>query len=164
MEWIDDNHMDLEKIGKAFQRNENIAFISSDNATQKTWQNSQEASSQAQIVRLNSQQVKILSYDFNHVQLKTNYDQKKFLVYNDCFHSGWQVFVNGHKADLLRANIAFKGVWLPPGENIVYFKFGNSWRHAMNWAFMLIFPIVLITMFIFLVKDRRIHQKPLIIN
>ena len=76
-----------------------------------------------------------LSFEF----IKTNFDQEKFLVYNDNYHSGWQAFVNGRQVDLWRANYAFKGLWIPRGENIVYMRFGSLGIYFLKYFLMGIF-------------------------
>ena len=70
-----------------------------------------------------SEKFRVLHFDVNSLQLKTNFSTKKFLVYNDSFHSNWRVFINSKREKIYRANMAFKGVWLPEGENIVHFQF-----------------------------------------
>ena len=70
-----------------------------------------------------SENFRVLHFDVNSLKLKTNFPARKFLVYNDSFHSYWKVFINGKEEKIFRANMAFKGVWLPGGENIVYFRY-----------------------------------------
>jgi len=70
-----------------------------------------------------SDQFKVIHFDTNHIQLVTNFEANKFLVYTDSFEKHWKVFVNHHEQKLYRANMAFKGVWLPAGHNEVDFKF-----------------------------------------
>lgn len=46
-----------------------------------------------------------------------------FLVLNDLWHPWWEVTVDGAPAELLRANVLFRAVRLPPGRHVVEFSF-----------------------------------------
>jgi uncharacterized membrane protein YfhO len=45
------------------------------------------------------------------------------LLLNDRFDSHWRVLVDGKPAELLRCNFIMRGVYLPPGQHMVEFKF-----------------------------------------
>jgi hypothetical protein len=45
------------------------------------------------------------------------------LLLNDRFDSHWRVLVDGKPAELLRCNFIMRGVYLPPGQHTVEFKF-----------------------------------------
>ncbi|MBF0619046.1 MAG: YfhO family protein [Candidatus Omnitrophica bacterium] len=68
--------------------------------------------------------LKVLNETPNTIRIKTSFPVEKFLVYNDSYDKDWQVYVNGRRATLYRANVAFKGVWLNAGENVVEFRYG----------------------------------------
>jgi len=86
-----------------------------------------------------SDQLDVLSYKPNHIKLKTNFSEKKFLVYNDAFHSGWRAIIDRKETILWRANLAFKGVWIPPGERIVEFRFGSMALRIFHAIYFLLF-------------------------
>jgi hypothetical protein len=50
-----------------------------------------------------------------------------WLVYADGFHPAWQATVDGRPAKVVPANLAFKGVHLPPGKSRVRFEFWDGW-------------------------------------
>jgi len=138
VELIDDDDLDLERIRRVFMENRNVAFISTDNPEHVSKGGSGGYAPRVGVISRDSREVQVLELDANILKLKTNFDMDKFLVYNDSFHTGWKAFVNGVETDVLKANIAFKGIWLPRGENIVYFRFGEKWRYAFN-LFMVLF-------------------------
>jgi hypothetical protein len=65
----------------------------------------------------------VTHFDVNSLAVTTRFSQKKFLVYNDSYSTAWQAFLNGKKIELQRANVAFKGLWLPPGKNDVVLRY-----------------------------------------
>ncbi|MBW1990474.1 MAG: hypothetical protein JRI97_13165, partial [Deltaproteobacteria bacterium] len=46
-----------------------------------------------------------------------------WLVYADSFHPGWKAFVDGARANVHKAYLAFKAVYVPPGEHLVEFVY-----------------------------------------
>ena len=46
-----------------------------------------------------------------------------FLVLNDLWHPWWFAELDGTPADILRANVLFRAVAVPPGAHVVRFAF-----------------------------------------
>ncbi len=99
----------------------------------------------------NSARLKVLAYDANRLMLETNFKEKKYLVYNDAYDPGWHAAINGKAVELQRANIAFKGIWVPSGLNRVEFIYGEPWQYGLNVSLLLGFSMVLI----WLILERR---------
>lgn len=144
VEHINDENLDFERIGQAFRRNQNVAFISTGKSDMYVPETHGRSASHAQVITKNSKQVNILDFDVNHFKLRTNFNSRKFLVYNDNFHSGWTAFIDGEKTDLYRANVAFKGLWIPKGEHVVYFRFGTIWRRVLDYSLIVVFTAVFV--------------------
>lgn len=102
-----------------------------------------------------SDRLAVRSFGLNQVTLQTDYPRRKFLVYNDSYHSGWQVTVNGRPHPLYRANIAFKGIWLDAGKNKVTFRFGPRWLELFYFLLSVIFAAVFMTVIRWERRDRR---------
>jgi len=83
--------------------------------------------------------LKVVSFDVNSVTLNTNLEQRKFLVYNDSFHSGWHVLIDHRPVKLYQANIAFKGVWIEKGSHTVKFYYGSWVDYTRGWGVSLLF-------------------------
>ena len=143
VEYMADQDLDINKVTEVFRSNKNLAIVSSKESELMN-SRAEKINPQAEIVTQHSPSVKVLDYNVNFIKLKTNYHIPKFLVYNDNDHRDWRLFINGQKKDIVRANIAFKGVWLPAGENIVYFRFGNSWKFLGKLFFVFVFSGVFI--------------------
>jgi len=59
----------------------------------------------------------------NRVTIGTSLAQPGYLVLADTFYPGWRASVDGHQADILRANYAFRAVQLTAGEHEVAFEY-----------------------------------------
>jgi len=55
----------------------------------------------------------------NRVTIRAALDAPGYLVLADTYYPGWQATVDGEPADILRANYAFRAVWLDAGEHVV---------------------------------------------
>ncbi|HLD69279.1 MAG TPA: hypothetical protein VJA17_00780 [Candidatus Omnitrophota bacterium] len=146
---MEEQSVNFKRIQEAFAGGENLAFVFSD--SRHSEERSDEESKREEILRFaqnderapqalrienNSSNFIVERFDVNSIRFKTHFDGWKFLVYNDSFHKNWQATINGKKTEILRANYAFKGIWLPPGENTVYFRHGSFGLAFFNY-FML---------------------------
>ncbi len=82
---------------------------------------------------------KIVHFDVNSISLSMALERRKFLVYNDSYHTGWHVLIDGKPAKLYLANIAFKGVWVDKGSHLVRFYFGSWFDGLRGWGVSLLF-------------------------
>jgi len=76
-------------------------------------------------------QARIVSYRNTEVVLEADSLDGGWVVLNDLWHSWWRVSVDGEPADLLRANVLFRAVGVPPGRHTVRFAFSplaGAWR------------------------------------
>jgi len=71
----------------------------------------------------NTGTVEFQSYSPKQLVLKTDARDPAILLLNDKFDPGWQVFVDGKPAQLLRCNFIMRGVYVPPGTHTVEFRF-----------------------------------------
>jgi hypothetical protein len=67
--------------------------------------------------------VRIVDYGTTEVTLAADAPRGGFVVLNDVWHHWWQVEVNGKPAELLRANVLFRAVAIPPGRSTIRFVF-----------------------------------------
>ncbi len=126
-------------LGAKWSAHENVALLFAPETRPEDFRSFRGASSTAQVITEAGPQVEVLSYDANTLRLKVNIDRSKFLLWTDNYHSGWHVFINGKEGKVLRADFAFKGVWLPEGESTVLFRFATPLRYAGAFVMMIIF-------------------------
>ena len=55
--------------------------------------------------------------------MKVSTDKDGILYWSDGYDSNWKAYTNGKKASIHRANINFKAIALPKGENNVRFVY-----------------------------------------
>lgn len=81
-----------------------------------------------------------LKVEPNTASMRVTTDDSAFLIFNNVDHPGWDIYVNGKKAELVRANHIFQGVFLEgAGSYEVVFKF----RPALTIALILLPYLVL---------------------
>lgn len=69
-------------------------------------------------------QLNELKVEPNTARMRVTVDDAAFLIFNNVDHPGWDVYVNGKKAELVRTNRIFQGVFLGrAGSYDVEFKF-----------------------------------------
>ncbi len=138
---IRDQDINFIEFEKSLLNGENKAYIDSSGINEVNGYSGVQKKVIAETT--NSDLFKVVGFNANGIKLKTNYDSNKFLVYNDAFHQGWKVFINDKEAKIFRANVAFKGINLPAGENTVEFNFVDVYgRKYWNDLFMGLFYFV----------------------
>ena len=67
--------------------------------------------------------VRIVSYGNTEVTLEADSPDGGWVVLNDLWHPWWFAEVDGKPAEMLRANVLFRAVAVPPGRHTVRFRF-----------------------------------------
>jgi len=151
VEHVDTSDIDFKRMEEVFRAERNLAFIFDDVNDFSAAGLSKHPADQFEKIAQNSPQLTVLDFDLNKIKFRTNFSETKFLVYNDSFHNEWKCFMDNQKIDIHRANFAFKGIWIPAGEHIVYFHFGVAWRYWLSYfllAFYALFFVFVIYLFI----------------
>jgi hypothetical protein len=65
----------------------------------------------------------IQEYGDTRVVIKTRTLQDGLLVLGDYAYPGWVAYIDGKPANIVRANLIWRGVKLPPGDHTVIFQF-----------------------------------------
>lgn len=160
IEWLGERDVDLEKIGRSLAQFKNMAFVSAaQNPEDQKVHSNGPFSDRFEIVTKRSGDVQVSHLGMNNLILNTDFLYKRFLVYNDSYYDGWQAFINGKKATLYRTNVAFKGLWIPEGRNIVEFRFGYWWQHVLNYGLLMLFYVMLVFLIYLWMKDVQAIQS-----
>lgn len=154
LEAMPEARMNTARLNAAFSKLENIAFVEELSDSDRS-RIAPDRKGLSHIPYEGMGQFAIRDFDTNYINLKTNFDKDKFLVFNDGYDPDWQVFINGVRAPLRRANIAFKGVWVPPGQNVVTFRFGSVGQYLMNYGLLILFYGVFVYLVYLHFRERR---------
>jgi len=73
---------------------------------------------------------RILRYRNTDIEIEADAPGGGFVVLNDVWHPWWRASVDGKPADILKANVLFRAVVVPPGKHVVRFTF-----HPLAGAF-----------------------------
>lgn len=67
--------------------------------------------------------VRIVSYRNTEVVLEADSPDGGWVVLNDLWHPWWFAEIDGKPAPILRANVLFRAVAVPPGKHVIRFRF-----------------------------------------
>lgn len=125
VERLDDNKIDFAVLETALAENRNVAFVSTDDPAVVNHKTVARASYYARTVDVPASDFYVEAFDANRIRIKTNFAKPQFVVYNDNDHREWRVWIDGKEGPVVRSNVAFKGVWVPAGQQTVEFKYGS---------------------------------------
>ncbi len=70
--------------------------------------------------------IEVLDFSTNSSKYKVKSDENGILCFSEIYYPAWNIYVNGKKTDLLRANYSLRAVAIPKGDNIVEMKFEST--------------------------------------
>ena len=73
-------------------------------------------------------------YQPEHVRIRTEAPGRRLLVLTDTWFAGWVAEVDGVAAPILRANVAFRAVAIPPGRHVVTFRYEPASVRTGAWT------------------------------
>jgi len=137
LQLIDRSRIDFVFLEKHFLQEDNLAFVFKDERDVLKI-NSNDPSPPAKMQGITGEHsgFKVLSFDANDLKLAVEIPYEKFLIYNDNYDPSWRATVNGQEVHVTQANVAFKGIWLVAGKNIIEFHYGSWWQYAMNFILL----------------------------
>jgi len=148
---IDDQNIDWKELGLNLITKANLAYVFREGSKGDEIIDSLGAASRALVMSEDTDQFKVTDFGLNHIQFETNFPQRKFLVYNDSYHSKWRAMINDEPGRVYRANVGFKGIWLEPGENTVFMRYDSIWTERFYFflsAFFVLFFVLVLREFI----------------
>ncbi|MDP8266375.1 MAG: YfhO family protein [Candidatus Aceula meridiana] len=152
---------DLDLVKKVFQEDLNLALVAQEDFDDDLnfLQGSSKVSQKAKIVKGPSQELSVTHFDTNSIVLETNFDTKKFLVYNDSYHKDWKLFFNGNPTKIYRANIAFKGIVLPAGKNVMRLVYSPLGGAEIYVLILCIFNGMFLWVIFLFIKDLKYFNR-----
>jgi len=143
VEWIDDNDLSMEYLGEIFAKNANKVILNPDHRKgSESFVLESTNRDTARSITPQSKDVQLISLEPNHLILETNFEKNAFLVYNDAYTSKWRSFIDEREVPLWKANLAFKGVYVPAGKHRVSFRYEKTWKYVYNYFLIVLFFFV----------------------
>jgi hypothetical protein len=100
----------------------------------------------------------ISDFSPKHIEIKMRTTHPQLLVYQQNYYTGWNVFIDEEKQDLLKSNFTHMAVFTPPGEHTVRFEYKNPLVIiAFGFSYLVFF--ILIGYFIFYYIRKNPEQK-----
>lgn len=96
----------------------------------------------------------IKKYTTNGIRIISESNESGFVVLSDTYHPDWQVYVNGKKEKMYRANYIMRAVHVKKGKNIIVFRYENTFKN-ITYIFSLILWSLLTIMLIYLCLRKR---------
>lgn len=96
-----------------------------------------------------NQQIRILRFEFDRIELSTKTNEGGFLVIQESYSKGWSATVDGEATTIYPANVQFRGVYVPKGSHKVSFQYHCP---AWNWALPLSLTTFAVTLLLILVS------------
>ncbi|CAN0049359.1 unnamed protein product, partial [Phaeothamnion confervicola] len=72
---------------------------------------------------VNAGTARIVSYRNTEIAVEVETPASTVLVLNDVWHPWWRATLDGAPTEILKANVLFRGVAIPPGKHVVRFSF-----------------------------------------
>jgi hypothetical protein len=66
---------------------------------------------------------RITRYESQRVVIAADTTEPSFLMLTDTNYPGWDAYLNGRKTPVITANYLFRGIIVPPGQNVVEFVY-----------------------------------------
>jgi len=79
-----------------------------------------------------SGEVILFRLEEDRIHYQTSSENDSVFVLSDTYYPGWKAFIDGEETDILRANHAFRGVYVPKGiHDVTFFYYPNSFLFGM---------------------------------
>ena len=74
--------------------------------------------------------LEVTDFTYNRVEISVRNipEGGLWLLYSDAYHPGWKAWVDGKPTPVIRANLAFKAVFVPAGSGNVVMEFHNGFQ------------------------------------
>jgi len=148
-----DNPSFLKVFETTAASNSNVAYVPKFESSPEDWKVAPYAPPQADFNPVGSGKLSVLHTDANTWVLMAHLTQGQFLVVNDNYDNAWRAFINGHPARLLRANVSFKGLWLPQGDSRVVLRFASVRHYLFCFFLMALFAGVFLSLLVLLKRE-----------
>ncbi|MCO5186874.1 MAG: YfhO family protein [Anaerolineae bacterium] len=89
--------------------------------------------------------IEVVGYWLNEVRIDVQTDAPGYLLLSDMYYPHWQATVNGESAEILKANTAFRAIFLEAGQHTVAMQFRPpAWPIAIIISLVTLIAVVIV--------------------
>ena len=100
------------------------------------------------------------SYEPNHLRYTTSNKQDGVAVFSEIYYpDGWQVTIDGEKAELARANYVLRALYIPAGEHTIEMTFDPQSLHTTETMAYAGYGLLLLGVIALVWKKRKVLAK-----
>lgn len=152
--WCEQSGMDENQVANWINNPENdlskMTLIDTQNSSKELKARLENIDNQASNIS-----VTVIERNNNSIKFKVNSDKETIMVSSLLYASGWNVYVNDEKSELLKVDYTNMGAIVPKGESVVEFKYRPK-------ALLLGIPIqigAIATMIIYVLRLKKNNNK-----
>lgn len=157
---IYDNNTDAEAVATMINENQlipsKIALINTDSCKAKT------KDLLETINKGGTSEVTLSAYKHNSVLFQLDTTQSGIFVTSEIYAPGWNVYIDGEKADIIEVNLCFRGVVLPQGKHTVEFRYMPA-SFVFGMIYLMISVIFSVALIVYIFNNicelRILHKK-----
>jgi hypothetical protein len=116
---------------------------------------------QGYTVGTNGGTIELTEYGLETLNYRAEIESPQLAVFSEIYYTGgWNAYINGQKAPIVRVNYLLRGVFLPAGESEIVFRFEpTSYKYGRLLAFAGSIMLILLIGFYFWQKQKRAKMK-----
>ncbi len=100
--------------------------------------------------------VQVVSYEPNTIFLNTDTPGNKLLFISDTFYPGWKAYIDQEQTEVLRANYAFRAVFIPKGKHVVKFIYQPQ-SFATGLVISIMSFVIIVFSILYLKFSKSVH-------
>lgn len=140
VEYDPDQQSVLNKIEPYFKQKKNMALVDLNEFVRPVLAVQDD---QYRTIKNEDKDFKVSFFDVNALTIHTDFSNDKFIVYNDSFHPGWTLKIDGVKQKISRTNAAFKGWWVQAGKHTIELRYQSRSSEILSWFLLIYFCLYL---------------------
>lgn len=95
----------------------------------------------------------LTSFSPKEIELEIQVHRPQLVVYQQNYFTGWNVFIDGKKQNLLKSNFAHMAVLVPAGKHSVRFEYRNpTIKFAFYFSYLMFFMLIFLSIWFYLNK------------
>ncbi|MCD4781261.1 MAG: hypothetical protein K8S27_12045 [Candidatus Omnitrophica bacterium] len=137
---VDETFDDKQHIAEVLSlRSKKALVVCGDDQTEMTKAGPPAPLKPPRVILADGQTLTVRRFDLNEIELLLDVPFPQLFVYNDSYHRKWHLTVDGKPETIYRANVAFKGVWVPAGKHRLRLRYESRLMETFYKLLMIYF-------------------------